>query len=280
MNQDVSGDNISAEQPKNDYTSPNDEQVKAEAVNPAEPTKAEPEEDAKVEADSEEIAGEGKKPRKGGFQKKIARLEAELAAERAKQPKAETSKFQPDLSTKPTLEAFKDKTWEEYNEALTDWKLEQRDIEKSQKTKTEESKREYQTKAQRFEAQKAEMRERFDDFDERLANYDGPTSQIMDVAIIESEMSGEVLNYLGNHYEDAKKLAGLNEVAAHKFVAKIEAKIESEKSKEKPAVKASNAPPPVKPVGSGKGTATKDPEKMSGDEYLVYERNRVRNLNR
>lgn len=281
MNQDVSGDNIAVEQPKNDFTSTEVDQVEAEAVKPAEPKKEEPPEVAEVEADSENDTGdEVKKPRKGGFQKKIQRLEAEVAVLRAQQApvKTEDQKEPTEQGSKPKSEDFQ--IWEDYSEAHIDWKIQQREIVQSKKAKETAYQQEYQTKAQRFEAQKSEMRERFPNFDEKLANYDGPTSQIMDMAIVESDMSGEILNYLGDHYEEAEKLAGMSEIAAHKFVAKIEARIESERSKDKPAVKTSKAPPPIKPVGSGKGTGTKDPEEMTGDEYLAYERARLRNKNR
>lgn len=82
-------------------------------------------------------------------------------------------------------------------------------------------------------------------------------------AILESEQGAEVAYYLGKNPARAHQIAAMSPIAQVREIGRIEAAISSGKV-------VSNAPPPPASVDAKSGTATKDPQRMTVDEYYRH----------
>lgn len=103
---------------------------------------------------------------------------------------------------------------------------------------------------------------KYEDWEEVFDNT-VPVSPAMAEAILESETGHEVAYYLGKHRDEAKRIAGMNPIAAAREIGRLEAKLTTT-----PAKKTTNAPSPVKSLGGTAGSK-RDPSKMSFDEYAA-----------
>lgn len=87
-------------------------------------------------------------------------------------------------------------------------------------------------------------------------------------AMLESDLGAEVLYYLGKNPARAHQIAALSPIGQVREIGRIEAALQSGKI-------VSSAPPPPETVGSGRGGATKDPAKMSYDEFVAFRRKQI-----
>ena len=100
-------------------------------------------------------------------------------------------------SGEPKPEQFK--TYEEYIDKLTDWKLDQRMAKVTEQTQA-------QRQAQAQAEQEAKIREnlskaadKYDDFEDVVSNPNLPITPVMRDAIGESELAGDIAYYLGSN---------------------------------------------------------------------------------
>lgn len=210
---------------------------------------------------SEGNADEQKHKRPGGWQRRIQKLEREVEVWRGEALKghktteeAKPAEKAPEESKKPEVGDFD--TYEEYVEALTDWKTE-RAIEKREKAVAEKAEAEKKTQQQKTVQEKArEQMERgrkaHADFDEVARNLDLRITPAMAEVIVESEVGDEIAYYLGQHEEEAARIADLSPLAAARELGKIEARLTKQETKaegeEKEAPPISKAPAPITPV--------------------------------
>lgn len=296
QNDQGSGGKTADEAPKNDYVITGDESEMEKAQKGAadaekagetqkKPSKdAEPadDEDDEDDGDDDDQADDGKPKRKrGGFQKKIARLEEEReywrqqALGNAKKPAQQDD--QPKKSekrddAKPDPKDFDD--YDAYSEALTDWKvdqrLKQRDEERQTEAKKSEFRKSQETKAARYEAGIVEAKKIHEDFDEVIEDYDGPLTLGMQQALIDSEIGPQVAYFLASNRKEAERIGKMTSlVEINRAIAKIEAKIEAQqegKGNADDEPKTTKSPPPINPV-KGSSKSKKDPDDMSYEEY-------------
>lgn len=260
---------------------------------------AAPEAESAEEADASDDSPEGdeddsdadKQPgdqprRKGGFQRRIDKLtrekrelEARIAALEGKlaggaaTPAAGEAREQPPAEApgKPKPEDFD--TYEAYTEALTDWKLEQRERERARQ---EAERQVFETWLARIEA----ARQAHPDFDE-VVDSDTPVSAAMQQAILESEQGAEIAYWLGKHPEEAARIAKLPPIAAIREIGRIEASLNPKAPSPKPKAGITRAPKPVTPVSGGKAGAASDIYDPSlAEDYAAWERARRAELKR
>lgn len=93
-----------------------------------------------------------------------------------------------------------------------------------------------------------------------------PVSPVMGLVIKNSENAPEVLMYLGEHREEAAKIARLDPIGAVKELGKLELKIINA-AKPEPVRKVSLAPEPIKPL-EATGPMSMDLEKVSMQEFM------------
>lgn len=96
----------------------------------------------------------------------------------------------------------------------------------------------------------------FQDFGEAVTNLnmmgalftDANKPTALGEAILESDIGHKLLHHIGTHPTEAQRLMAMTPLQQARAIGLLEAKLSAEPAVTKPAV--SNAPPPVKPVGS------------------------------
>ena len=265
---------------------------------------------AETEQPEEEKKEEQPAPKKhgGGFQKKIDRLIKmnATAEERAAALEKEVETLRSKNGTKPE-EAKPKGDDEPKREDFTDdaaWVKAQARWEVRQELRQE---REAEQKAAEEAEVKAifdghnrrvaETRAKYDDFDEKVNATDTPwkdgtpadvrASQAFQVALFETDNSGEILYHLASHPEELAKFAGLSPVKIQMAMGRLADKIghaepeeeeEEEQEEQKPAEEekpkkpVSKAPTPIKPVG---GSSTKSSVPLDSMNMADYKKARA-----
>ena len=109
------------------------------------------------------------------------------------------------------------------------------------------------------------------DFEEVLASSDVPMTPPMQQAIMESDIGPKLAYYLANNPDEAEKIAGMSPIGAIRTLGRIEERLATAK----PAVKTTDAPPPIKAIGAS-SSVTKDPSKMSDAEFAAWRKNQIK----
>ena len=120
-----------------------------------------------------------------------------------------------------------------------------------------------------FTKQMDDARASYDDFDDVVDNPDLPISQAMAEAIMRTKGGADVAYYLGKNPAEAVRLANLDPFSAAVEIGRIAATVVRPQAR-----KASNAPPPIQPVGSRASPVT-DPDKMSAEEWMKWRNGQV-----
>jgi hypothetical protein len=175
-----------------------------------------------------------------------ARLK-ELEAKVSPQPaQAEADEVGPE----PKPEQFSDMY--EYAKALAEYtadkKLMERDREEKARKAAAEQEQKFKAWADRVNAAKNDL----PDFDDMVQSSDVRVSDPVRDAIIESEHGPQILYYLAENSEFAKKLANMSVVSAVREIGKIEARFVRDAKESvpevKPAAVKSKAPAPINPL--------------------------------
>lgn len=249
-----------------------------EAAQPADGAAVAPKQDEKTDAQAEiapapepgtEKDDKSEPKKNGGWQKRIDKLtarnyelEKELQEARVKKDPPAAA---PEPPGKPQLETYK--TREEWEEAVMDWKIEQRVAkEREESVQAEENARTaeiFQAHNQRI----SEARGKYDDFEEVVKSAKVDFSRDAGLAIFELENGPDVMYHLATHQDELKELAKMSPI---RQIAKLGVISQSLSGSGSPsAVKpATKVPPPIEPVGASGATSTVDPDSLSTDEYV------------
>lgn len=258
---------------------------------------AEEAQEAEAEADAEAERKPGQK--KGGYQKRIDKLTREkhelaerLAAieRRLAEPAAKPAETAKPAAEAPPAEKPKPSDYadyEEYLDARDAWKkdADQREAKAAEATrKAEEAARARSTEqAARVDAWKTQCEaaeERYDDFKAVAFQESTPISPAMQDAILDSDRGADIAYYLGQHQDEATRIAALSPVAAVRAIGRIEAALEPAAAPKSPAVKppateqpktkASAAPKPIRPLSGASRQVQKNPDDMTIAEYRAW----------
>lgn len=223
------------------------------------------------EAETEELEAkknetqEAKPKKKGGFQKRIDKLNTKLSAieqereywkqEALKKPSEKTdttTQAKPDLSKRPKTNDYA--SHDEYVEALTDWKLDQKLTAEKQRQAEDAIKNEAQSRIGKHSERVNVFKEAHDDFEDVIENVAKiPISLTVQEAIIESDLGPELMYELAKDPKEFKRICEMKPIQAAKEIGKLESRL-SKPASETPEKKTTKAPPPVTPVRS-RGTA-------------------------
>lgn len=200
----------------------------------------------------------------------------------------------------PRLEDY-DYDTSAWSEALTSW-TETRlnaESEKAEKARTEDAERESAARHQQalttFRDREEAARERHDDYDELVYDEDLPVHAAAAAMIFEAEAGPEIAYYLASNPDEAAKIAAMSDARAALAIGRIEARVlaeqaapasEPDETETPPAEQAeaaeeapqqrppqprraptTQAPEPIPTVLGGGAAVTRDPSKMSMDEY-------------
>lgn len=183
------------------------------------------------------------------LRERLARLEGRAEASGEKPNQAATDK--------PRLEDYS--SYDAYQEALTDWKVEQKLSAKEQERQKAERQRSQQTVAQerrmRFVESSDAAREKYDDYDDVvIENKELKITPAMADLISETDNPGEVAYYLGKNPSEAARLAKLSPAKIAIELGKVEVKLSTPAAK-----KTTSAPPPAGKLAGGRTARAADP---------------------
>ena len=228
-----------------------------EAIVPVETQTSEP------EAKDEPKATEEQKPNKleKRFsditkQREQARQEAERERTRASELEARLKELESQLQPKqvddgkPRPEQYSDAF--EYNEALTEYKINQRMEQKEREAEQARLQEQKLIQAKTFAEREQTVRAELPDYDDMIASSDVMISDQVKDAILESDIGPKIIYHLAENPEIAEKINKMSLVNALKEVGKIEARLEKapESKAEVKAVEVSKAPRPISPLKS------------------------------
>ena len=249
------------------------------------------EEDATTSEES--VDSQETEPKKlGGVAKRIGELtaqrhEAERRAEAAEKREQQvrdmldrqlqSKKLEPEpepqkATTEPQLAQFQ--TYEEYVAAVADYKVELRFQKLDQERQAAEAVKQKAEVQTGFQRKADEFKAQTPDFEEVAYNPSLPITDVMADALNYSESGPQVLYHLGKNPEEAQRIAELSlrsPVAAAIELGKLEAKL----SLPQPRT-TTQAPPPIRPLSGGSGSAIVDPDKMTSDEWRKWREDQLR----
>lgn len=247
---------------------PRDEQGRfAEA--PKDEAAAEPEEAEQTEEASEEQPEDLHEDRRRGktAQDRIndltrARREAERERDFYKGLVTQTTPASPvEGAPKPTPASFE--TYDEYVEALTDWKVEQT-INKQSSAKAQQT--ESMVREANWAAKLEEARQTLPDYAEVVGSSEVNIAPHVADALFDSDQGPALAYHMAQHPDLADRLNKLSPVKAAIELGRLEAALSTPVAK--PTTK---APAPVTPIRSAP-TRQVDPAKLSMDEYIEWRR--------
>lgn len=195
-------------------------------------------------------------------------LERELASIRQQQP----AQHQPRSSEKAPALADFNYDMDAWSQAMSDYAIAQAESRVEQKI-TSKTQQERQQSVQRsFEERAAKYAADHPDFDRAVDDL-GRTvrfsPEVVEV-IGESEHGPAVVHYLAQHLDEADRIARLPPHLAAVHLGRIEAQVSQ--AKPKPVTK---APSPAPTLGGG-AAASKDPDRMTADEWLAWRNNQLK----
>lgn len=118
-----------------------------------------------------------------------------------------------------------------------------------------------QEDAKSWQAQVAEAREKFSDFDAVALREDLPVTPDLAGMIRGSDAAADIAYHLGKNPEVAASLSQMGQIEMARAIGRLEAALSAPKPKT-----ISNAPEPISPARGG-GNAVRDPAKMTMAEY-------------
>jgi hypothetical protein len=284
-----------AEQAEQNESLASDTEEAAEKVEATD--ESEDADDAEDGSDESKDDGKDKPRKKGGFQRRIDKLNARHAeAQReleywkqlALKEKAgsEPVKEQPKVERvvpqegKPDPDQFD--THADYIDALTDWKLEQREKARA----AEDNRKQLQTEQQRIIA---EHHEREKSFAEKTEGYVEAITELLESnpyisaaveqLIVTSENGPGLMYELAKNRAEFERINKLPPLAAAMELGRIESRLQ--KSAEEPKVEAkkiTKAPKPLEPIGGSKGAVRKsiDDPNLSQADYERIRREQMK----
>lgn len=254
------------------------EELQQEVVNEVEqPQVSEPEKSEQTEKPSETTAEKTFTQAELDeiVQKRLTKFERKLERQRREGeslPKA-TEEHQPQLGNKPKSEDFS--TYDEFIEALADYKAESKIVELDTKRKQAEIENVRKTEEQRQEERRYALMEngedKYDDFQEVVKASKLQIAEPAYLAILESDLSSDLVYFLAKNDEEANRISQLSPYAQAKEIGKLEDKLA-----QRPTKKTSNAPEPIKPINTGKNGDAGLSDELPIDEWMRRRNKQVR----
>jgi hypothetical protein len=199
--------------------------------------------------DESSESGEDGKKKSGGFEKRIERFNRRLAEKEAeiehwRKAALQSGNQTPQQQTTPVVATDKPKfadfnDIETYTEAVTEWKLEQREAVQRQQSVVKT----YQEKEQAVRAANPDYDEVMSDFKDRYKHVNAPE---VNQFLAESDKGAEMFYHLANNTAEVDRILALSPLRRVAELGKLEAKLSTVGSVDNKVVnKVSKAPKPV-----------------------------------
>lgn len=186
----------------------------------------------------------------------------------------ETVPPQTSPTDKPVPDSFE--THQEYIEALTDWKMEQRDKQREIKAAQDQAKTEYQKRVESHSERVKAFTKTHEDFDELMSEVDDvPLSITVQEVILASENGPDLMYELAKDRKEFERICKLPAIDAARALGRLEARIakSSEEPKQVTKPKTTKAPPPPKPITASSASGKKS---VYDDDLSQAEYERIR----
>lgn len=231
------------------------------------------ESDESGDSDNEESSDKPKKKRSGNnYAKKLARTRAELDQLKSRLAVMESKPAgnAVDANKRPVLEHFKN--YDEYVEALTDWKADQAtDRKLSEREKKDKEVKRSESLKQRNEsyAKKAEeAKTRYADFDDALAEHDDiEVRNTVLEAILDADNGPDIAYYIAKNPDIIEELNGMSDSAVYRKIGQLEERLGREGTGKAAENRASKAPPPITPVSAKKNSSSFNSKTATLEDY-------------
>lgn len=254
-----------------------EEEIEIEDTTPEEPG-AEEEEEEGTGPEEEEDPGQVDEPPAGvemaDIKKDLGKMNARigyLMRKGAVPEEAPTPPAQEAEAEKPQEGDFA--TYDEYIDALTDFKVDQRlKTYEQEHTGNEEQGRLEQEEAD-FQQRMEVGKERYKDFDDIVRDPTVPITGVIVSAFRDSDIAADIAYYLATHRKETAAMSRMTPTRIGREIGKIETKLEAEFGDKPPAVppKKTKAPAPIKPTGGNRASGiSKDPNNMTHEEYRAW----------
>lgn len=167
---------------------------------------------------------------------------------------------------RPTPNQFE--TYDQYVEALSDFKVEQRLLEVGRMSQEARARADAERQAAEVRSKLAPAAEKYEDFEDVVLRDDLPITRDMAEAILELGGPGhDVAYYLGTHPREADRISRLGRIAQLKEIDKIAGTLAR-------PPEPTRAPPPIKP-NEGSGAVEKKLEDASYDDFVKIRRRQI-----
>lgn len=184
------------------------------------------------------------------------------------------------IESKPRPQREQFETQEQYEDAVTDWKVEQRLAEREKQEAEARIKAARDALANNWKARQETFRAEAADYDEALSASEVDMPQYMLDAIMESDIGPQVAYHLAKNPSEARKLVNMTATAALRELGKLETRLQKtdktetkpEKAKEGAPVETSKAPAPIETLKKANAPVEKDPKDMSFQEFKAWRR--------
>ena len=223
--------------------------------------------DAEVEESDSKKSGKGFEKRIERFNRRLQEKEAEIEHWRKAALQSGTQQTQsvPQQTVQPQVDkpvfANFNGDIDAYTDAVTDWKLAQREVAQRQ----QEVVKTYQQKEQALRAKDPEYDEVIADFKDRYKHVNAPE---VNQFIAESEIGPDLFYHLANNYAEIDRILALPPMRRVAELGKLEDRLGTAGAAPKPANKVSKAPAPVtKEKGVAPAIKKLDDPNLSQTEY-------------
>jgi hypothetical protein len=204
-------------------------------------------------------------------------LRAELDELRTQMQTAQAQPAPKELDPKPMRSQFVSD--DDYMEALSDWKVDQKLQERQQEETQARINAAQEAMANNWQRRLTAAKAELADFDDVVGKSEIDLPNHIYVAVVESDFGPELAYYLAQNPDETRLLKGMSPTAALRMLGKLEdrladAKKPATKDEPKPENKAvpetSKAPPPIDPLKDATGAVEKPTSQMTYAEYKAH----------
>lgn len=165
---------------------------------------------------------------------------------------------------RPAPENFE--KYDDYIDALTDWKAEQAVAKRMEQDSTRKV---VETRAQTFAERQAQARALMADYDEVVGGSDTPITQHVGETIMESDLGPQLAYHFAKNPDVLMRLNSMSPVQAAREIGKLEATLSTKPAAPAaPTKKVSNTPAPAGTMGTQGRATTPALQNLSMEEYM------------
>lgn len=231
------------------------------------------------------------KKKQGGFQRRINKLNSRLSAKeeeaeywrqeflKSKSSKDEQTPAKNNVKAEGRPKADDFESHEDYIDALTDWKMEQKISSLEEKHQKERMQRAFQEKTQTHAQRVKDFSKKHSDFNEVLEEVDDVrVPGAIQELIIDSENGPEIMYELAKNRDELERICSLSPLSAAKAIGRIESRLSVSDDKKQNIITKKKVVHPPTPIRSRSEKTTQKSiydSDLSQSEYEALRRKQL-----